>query len=201
MKCTRPCMDFQSVGAPAANAVFGIWHAAATPCTGQPLPLTRIRALHLSTLDLCPRCSPVPACLLAEKLPHLGGHRGPATPPPCLLEPDCIPYVNPPCLRGTWEGVCVCMRMCVHVSQEITCLWCPSCLTQPRTYLAVVNAEQMNEGISDPRDKISCLLHTLDVHMLWRELSSTPGSSSPFLPCPPRDTVSRPLIRVDIHTT
>lgn len=121
--------------------------------------------------------------------------------PPCLLEPDCIPYVNPPCLRGTWEGVCVCMRVCVHVSQEITCLWCPSCLTQHRTYLAVVNAEQMNEGINDPRDKISCLLHTLDVHMLWRELSSTPGSSSPFLPCLPRDTVSRPLMRVDIHTT
>ena len=52
-------------------------------------------------------------------------------------------------------GVCVCVCVwcacvCVHVSQEITCLWRPSCLTQHRTYLAVVNAEQMNEGIDEP---------------------------------------------------
>lgn len=200
MKCTRRRMDFQSVSAPAANAVFGIWHAAATPCTGQTLTLTRIRALHLSALDLCPRCSSVPACLLAEKLPHLEAIVG-------LLHPHHVYWnliASLTSIHLVFEElgrVCVCVRVCVHVSQEITCLWCPSYLTQHGTYLAVVNAEQMNEGISDPRDKISCLLHTLDVHMLWRELSSTPGSSSPFLPCPPRDTVSRPLMHVDIHTT
>lgn len=92
-------------------------------------------------------------------------------------------------------GVCVCVH--VHVSQEITCLWCPSCLTQHGTYSAVVNAERMKESVN-PRDKISCLLHTLDLHLLWRERSSTPGPSSSFLLCPP---VSRPLTRADIHTT